>query len=331
MRCFGWKAPWLVIVGVFGLLLNGDIVRSDLFHGQPHFFLLLLIVAGILAFRKGQTLGGALAWAGVIVCKPFAGIFVLALLRRGQYREAIYTLGCSAGLFFASFLPFAANLGDAFRGWLGATRFHTSFPNIAKSTNESFNGFFTRIFSENPFSTPWVIAPELVAWLGFAFIALALAGVWFGASSKQERERLAPAERDAHDLVEFSLALGLVLVFGPLMEGPHVFMILPGVFGAAIIAEHRWRSAASNKMWWLAASVAWLGVLGVFLIPFASSLTHPTWLGHLEGLMILISLKFGAAVAAACVVAFIALRIDRAKTNSNRTASSFALQHESAS
>lgn len=312
MRSFGWKAPWVAVAGVFGLLINGHITRSDLFHGQPHFFLILLILTGIIAFQKGRALTGALTWAAVIVCKPFAGIFVLALVRRGQYREAIYTLGASAGLFVASFLPFAANAVDAFKGWIDATRFHTSFPNVAKPTNEAFNGFFTRIFSETPFSSPWIAAPGVIPWLAASLTLLALTAAWFSVSGKAARESVEPEERGARDMVEFSAALGFILCFGPLMEGPHVFMLLPGLFGATMIAERRWRLNAPGKALWLAAALCWTGVLGLFLIPFENALTNPFGLGHLQGAKIILSLPFGLAVAAGCVASLVALRADRA-------------------
>jgi len=310
-RGFGRKTPYKFIALIFGLMTLGAITRSDIFHVQPHFILLLLIAGGLYAFRQGRAVLGALLLGLVIVCKPFTGIFVFVFLRRGQIREALLTLFASGGLFAASFLPLLPRLQESFHGWVAASRFHTSSPNIAKGANETYVGLFNRLFTETPYSTPWIVAPHVVPWLSAAVLLVGVLGIYFGVPSKAQRAAEAPDERGAHDLLEFSLALGLIMACGPLMESPHVFMILPGVFGAAMLAQSRWRAGAANKSVWVAAAAAWGLILALFVYPRNDAIVNLYTLGHLEGLAILISVKTGVLVSVACWLSAAALVSDR--------------------
>jgi hypothetical protein len=102
MRHVSWRAPlgWVALAA--GVIMFGHIGRSDLYHGQPDFLLLLLLIAGLMRFRSNKPVSGALLWGAMIVVKPFLGAVVFFLIRRGQWRDAAATVGSSALRFCCS-------------------------------------------------------------------------------------------------------------------------------------------------------------------------------------------------------------------------------------
>lgn len=318
MRRFGRTVSYRWIVLAVGALMIGHITRSDIYNVQPNFILLLLIVVGIYQFSKNRLVSGSLAWAAVIVCKPFTGAMVFYLMRRGQWREALATLLASSLLFVGSFVPLLPISLEVFKSWLQASHWHSAFPNVAKPTNETFYGLFYRLFADNEFTTPWMVHPGVIQWLMIPVLLLAIGGIYFGVSSPGRRAATPLAEVGAHDLLEVGLTLGLVMSCGPLMEGPHMFMLLPGLFGAAMLAQTRWRANAPTKWWWLAAAASWSLIFAFFTIPISTPVVAPFSWGRLSGLEILVTAKFGFLTAFACISSALALWQERARPSRPR-------------
>src|SRR5690606_29565640 len=83
--------PWVVLI--CGALFVARAARSDLYHGQLNFLLLLLLLAGFLCWRQGRSASASGLWAVMICCKPFLGIVVFFLLRQRDWRTAALTVG----------------------------------------------------------------------------------------------------------------------------------------------------------------------------------------------------------------------------------------------
>lgn len=313
MRRVSWRAPlgWTALAA--GVLMFGHIGRSDLYHGQPDFLLLLLLVVGLMQFRAGKTYSGALAWGAMIVVKPFLGAVVFFLMRRGRWRDAIATIGASAILFGVSFLLFAPRLIEAMTGWLAASRWYTSVPNVAKPANQTFYGLFHRLFVDTEHSTPWVNAPGLVPWLMLPILALVIAGIYFGVSSKEEAAAATAEESGARDMVELCIPLGLFFALGPLTEAPHLYLLLPAFYGAGVLLARRWRAGGAAKTRWTLAVAPWLALMTLFAIPVGLAIVSPYQWPELSGAAILVSGLNGYLALAGSLLAAYALRAERAK------------------
>lgn len=311
LRGFGPKLSWGWVVLAAGVIIFGHIGRSDLFHGQPGFWLVTLFVFGLMQFRAGKDWSGAVAWALMIVCKPFLGVIVIYLLRRGAWTAAFKTMGAAALLFIAPFLAFGANAVNAFQGWLSATHWYTSIPNVAKPGNQSLNGFLIRLFSENPFTTPWIDAPTLIPVLmALALPAFAL-GIYLSVDGQAPRAQTPPSEGGGQDLLQATLIFGFIFAYGPLTEAPHMFLLLPALMGCGIILARRVQERAATVRPWTYAFIAWCITLSIFAIPFRFILLAPYAWGHLDGAQILLSFECGATALIASVLSVAALQADR--------------------
>jgi hypothetical protein len=312
MRKFGTRTPlsWIGVTG--GLLMLGHIGRTDLFHGQPSFVLLLLFLTGLLYHRQGAILRGALAWGAIIAVKPFLGAVVFYLLRRGQWRAAIATVAASGGLFFLGFLPFVARLPDAIQGWLEASRWYSSIPNVARPANQTAYGLFTRLFIDTQYSNPWLDAPVLVPILMIPVLLIVVAGIYFGVSGRTTASSndADNAECGARDLIEASLTLGLVMAMGPLAESPHLYLLLPAIFGSGIMLRLKWNTPQLRRSW-ATATGFWAALFIIFIIPYRAQLISTSQWAELTGVKILVSGLNGYIVLAACVFSAWALYSER--------------------
>lgn len=312
MRKFGTRTPLPWIGVTVGLLMLGHIGRTDLFHGQPSFVLLLLFLAGLLYHRQGAILRGALAWGAIIAVKPFLGAVVFYLLRRGQLRAAIATVAASGGLFFLGFLPFATRLPEAVQGWLEASRWYSTIPNVARPANQTAYGLFVRLFVDTEYSKPWLDAPLLVPILMVPVLLIVVASICFGISGRTTAYSHDPdnAERGARDLIEASLPLGLVMAMGPLAESNHLYLLLPAIFASGIMLHLKWGTPQLRRSWATAAGF-WAALFIIFIIPYRAQLISTSLWAKLTGVKILASGLNGYIVLAACVLSAWALYSER--------------------
>ena len=112
-------------------------------------------------------------------------------------------------------------------------------------------------------------------------------------------------------MVQMATVLGFALSCGPLMESPHCYMLLPGVFGSVLLAQRRWRENAATKWHWTAAALAWSLTMFWLVFPITLPVINLYMLGHVSGPMLLITVKMGLSVLASCVLTTVALVGDR--------------------
>jgi len=312
MRGFGHRTPWKWVVLLFSLFFAGHITRSDLYQVQPHFLLLLLIVLGLRFFALSKPIAGGVAWAAVFVCKPFTGALVFWLMRRGNWRAAFATLTAATVLFVGSFLPFLPDIIGGVKGWVTASGFHTGWPNVAKSGNETFYGLFHRLFGpETKFSIPWVEIPSIIPFLMIPFLMIAVVGIYFSVTGKSRTAAIPAEERSAQDMVQAATVLGFAMSCGPLMESPHCFMLMPGLIGSWLLARRRWAQNARTKWRWVAAAGAWSLTMLWLAFPITLPIINLYLLGKVSGPLLLVTVKMGLCLLASCVLTTFAVVGDR--------------------
>lgn len=303
MRNFSLRVPYPWIVLFCGILAIGRSGRSDLYHGQVNFPLLLLLVLGFLLWRARRKVWASLAWAIMINVKPFLGVLVVFLMRQRDWRTTFLTLALSAAILAGSFLPMYRQSVETFVGWRQVTSYYASPAWATNPLNQSFYGFLLRLFTHNEFSQAWADSPALVA-VGLALVsAVALTAVFLVSAP-------APEVKDSgeHDLLRLATVLAAFMSIGPVTEGDHLYILLPGLIMAVTLA---WRSVAAGaprRRWWLAAAAAWFCVFMGPLSPkqFVTHFVDRADWALLHGPGILLSgftavALLAAAVLTACV------------------------------
>jgi hypothetical protein len=294
--------PWIVFFS--GVVLLGRSARTDLYHGQLNFPLLLLLVAGFLAWRNGRNTLASVLWAIMMCGKPFLGIVVFFMARQGDWAGAARTVIMGATLFALSFLPFLGNAVEVFGDWREATQHYASAEWAVNPLNQSFHGLTLRLFTDNEFSRPWIVAPGLAAFLVAALGLIAAIVIFAGTAGRSKEE---PGE---YALLRLGIMIGGAMSVGPILEGDHLFFMLPGAFGAWAIAWCKVAIGAPRAGLWLAVSVAWAAALLPALSPWRLIMhfADPATWDRLQGVGILLSGFVAFALLAAVVLSTIALR-----------------------
>jgi len=318
-RRFGFAAPaHLALLGA-GLLLIGRTARADLMHGQLNFMLLLLLLLGLMAWRARRMWAAGAFWAVAICCKPFLGVVVFFLVRQKSWKAALATVAFSAILFWSSFLPTYPNVFDTFESWRETTRHYASIEYAANPLNQSFYALGLRLFTSNDYSEAWLIATPLALALLALAAVVAIATFWIIAAPGRAA---APDEAGAFDLLRFGAALAALLSIGPVTEGDHMFMVLPGVVGAMALTWRRIRADSPRQGLWIAMATAWLVLALVLAWPRQLLLyfgDESTWV-HLRGAGILLSGAYGVLLLTAAVFTAIVIRREFAVTRPGRPA-----------
>jgi hypothetical protein len=136
------------------VLLSLRPIMGDLIHGNINLFILLLVMAALVAFRRGRDLGAGLLLALAIACKVTPALFVPYLV----WKRAWKTLGgCAVGLvLFFGLVP------ACFLGWGLNARYlhswvdHMVVPFVVKGEvtsehqNQSLPGLICRLTTHNP-------------------------------------------------------------------------------------------------------------------------------------------------------------------------------------
>jgi alpha-1,2-mannosyltransferase len=210
----------------------------DVVQGQANLLILLLVTVGIAGIVRGKpAFGVALGAAAALKLTPFILLAWLLLDRR--IREAAWMIGAfTAVTAAAALLRFQDTV----------VFFGQVIPALASGTayyaNQSLAGVLARLFSVNPYTTPW-FAPSWSALL-LAAGAIALSALWFF------RTRHEPARLRA---VAF---IPLVPLLSSITWPHHLVLLLPMLWLAAI--------ALGERDWPVAPTVAAAGVLLIFSV-----------------------------------------------------------------
>jgi hypothetical protein len=308
LRGFGPKTDYRWVFLIAGVAMTGRMVRGDAYHGQINFLLLLLLLLGLKQLLSGRITRASAAWAVMIVFKPFMGIVVLYLLRRRFWKPAMLTVAFASVLFMASFLLVYPNAIETFAGWMQTSHWYTSLPFVAKPGNQSFYGLFMRLFAVSRHSDE----PKIVGALMLPIVGLALATFLFAVPSQPSVRLSSGLDDGPRALLEVGVTLALALSCGPLMEGDHVFVVLPGLFGAAMLAQNRMGGSSQHRILWLSAVIAWCVALCAVVPPLTVKFLEPyTWSIPLSGLKILGTGRVCTTLFVAAILSAAALWQDR--------------------
>ncbi|MBS0251957.1 MAG: DUF2029 domain-containing protein [Proteobacteria bacterium] len=262
-----------------------------------------MVVLGAVLWQRDHSIAAGLAWSFAIVTKPFLGLLVLFLLRKKDFKGAFATLAFSGSLFVGSFIFAFSDPLQIFQDWRTSTHWHTGLPNVAKPDNQTFYGFFNRLFVDAKYSTPIFDYPTAPLLLMIPVVALAIyIFVYAVSEQKNVGDRGGPKT-----FLEIAITLALFMACGPFMEGDHVFVLLPGLFGALLLYF------GSYDRRWLVASVLWLLAFANLFLPIGVNQFRPPYWPKLEGLMILRSLHYGLIFFVAAAYSGFVLHSDRMK------------------
>ncbi len=128
MRGFGEKLSWGAVALICGVISVSHLTRSEVFHGQADFTILLLLVLGLRFSTLQRPFATAVAWSIMMNIKPFLGIVVVHQLVTRRYKEAVYTLIAGGSIFALSFAVFGTDAIDAFLKWRASAAWYTSVP-----------------------------------------------------------------------------------------------------------------------------------------------------------------------------------------------------------
>jgi hypothetical protein len=311
LRRFGPVAGYQWVLIAIGVVLMSRVARADIVHGQINFLILLLLVFGLRQFLLGRPAAGSAAWAIIIVCKPFLGIIVLYLLLRKQWIPAALVVGLAAVLFGASFLPFGANAPTVFWDWLESSHWRTSLPIVAQGDNQSLYGMFMRMMTESYFSSPWFNLPSLVPWIMVPFVATASILTLCAVPRSPIPDNAIASGEGPISLVHIGILLGFALSCGPLMEGSHIFLVIPGLVGVAMMARRRLSAGAPSSDLWVVITGVWCLALITLAVPPALALFQPHTWGKQSGVYILASGRLGISLYVATLLTALTLWRER--------------------
>ncbi len=316
-RNFSTQFSWHFLTFFVGLVAVSHITRVDIYHGQINFLLLLLLVLGLSYYLDGRKKLSTVLWAFMIVLKPFMGVMVFFLLRRRDWWTAGFVVGASAVIFALSFMPMVENLWSTFFGWLEATRIYAQYDQAAKPDNQSFNGLFIRLFSENPFSVPYVNNPRLVNVLLLPVVGVAVWAYLYAVPAGTPL-REPPEQSRQRSLLELGLLIALSLSCGPLSLGDHLFVALPVLAASLMFTARSFANNSPNRFLWVTVCIAWglafIVLLSPVRLPFEVG-NPDTWGTKAEGLWIFISGRHGIAMMVASLLTAYVIRRDRSENH----------------
>jgi len=193
----------------------------DAAQGQANLLVLLLVSAGLAGIVQGKpTFGAALGVAAALKLTPL--ILLAWLLMERRFREAVSMLGAFAAVTAAAALLRFDDTLVFFRQVLPALASGTAY-----YANQSLAGLVSRVFSQNPYTAPWIT-------FSLGFLLPVAGGILLGGFWLWRMRGQPPLSR----AVAFIPLLPLLSS----VTWPHHLVILLPVFwlGAIALAERDW-------------------------------------------------------------------------------------------
>ena len=295
MRGFGEKLSWGAVALICGVISLSHLTRSEVFHGQADFTILLLLVLGLRFSTLQRPFATAVAWSIMINIKPFLGIVVVHQLITRRYKEAIYTLIASGSIFVLSFAAFGADAINAFLKWRASAAWYTSVPEIARFDNQSFYAFFSRICNATEYGVPLANCQSVVPFLMLPVIAAASVALVLTARSMMALSR-ANCLKPIHEMLAAGVVIAAIMSCGPTYYGDYIYLLLPGALGAYFIA-----SDGQDRTGWLVVTAIWCVALYSLALPISIRLTDTYHWSQLHGISHLAGIQNGT-VAMVCAI-----------------------------
>ena len=244
------------VVCLAATMLFGPVVVT-LHHGQINLLLLLSLVMFWVLSRSGRAGAASVCLLIAILLKTYPVVLLPLLACLGRKREVLYTSLLLVVTVALSCIILPSGLWSEWMTQIAPSGFYTRAPEglhqPAAIWNQSLNGIFCRLFTENEWSTPLVVNPELarVFTYGAAALVALLAGwgVW--------RCRSYPRSIDRMMLI----ALPSLYLVAPLSWEHHLVYLLP-VLLMLFTSEHSW-SVGNTR----ALRILVIGLWALFALP----------------------------------------------------------------
>jgi hypothetical protein len=209
----------LLLAGAFALTQP---VHKEWFLGQTDVFIACVIATSLWARQaRHPVLAGVLLGFACAV-KPAFILLIPFLLWKREFRYSLVSGASTLVLYFAPFLFLSSRiLSNQLTVW----RFWSS-QFVAFIHNDSPDGVFVRLFTNNPVVRPLHASPFIATllWVAVVVVVVVLCAAVV---------RRAPLRRDTATLLELGLIVEAVLLITPLSEWPYLVMLaipLVGVF-----------------------------------------------------------------------------------------------------
>lgn len=231
----------LLIAGAFALTQP---VHKEWFLGQTDVFIGCVVACSVWARQARRPLLAGVLLGSACAVKPAFALLIPFLLWKREFRFALVGAASTLALYFAPFLFLGSRLlSDQLTVW----RFWSS-QFIAFIHNDSPDGVFVRLFTNNPVVRPLHAAPWIATLLWIAVVVIV---VMLCASVV----RRAPMRRDTATLLEFGLIVEAVLLITPLTEWPYLVMLT-----IPLVSIYCWCREVGPTRRGVAAMAAGLGV-----------------------------------------------------------------------
>lgn len=261
LRAFAWRTPWPYVALVLGVALASRTARIDLYHGQVNFTLLLFIVGGLYYTTRNRPILAGILWGATVVIKPFLAVLIVYLLWRRAWRQAAAAAATGITLFAISGAIALAVDSGMLGDWWRSSRYDASPPFTTQTDNMSLVAMLQRMFSAEINTSPLV--DSALALNASSFALAAVLGVAWIVAMRYGR-RLSEL-RQPELLLEAGFVVALGMTFGPLTEGDHLYLTLPGLAGAAMLAAQAWGTAGARRP--VLALLAWLALFACVSSP----------------------------------------------------------------
>lgn len=213
-RC-GWPR-WMAVAVALPMFAAIEPVRETLGFGQVNLLLFALIMADMVALRKGWRWAGAgIGIATAIKLTP--ALFIVYFLVSRQWRAALTAVGATLAATAAAYLI----VPHESTAYFGSVLWQTERVGAADMTpNQSLAGLLSRLYDTTT-------APSLL-WIAFTLVLLAVG-----------LTRAAAAHAEGDELIAFTLVGLTANVVSPISWTHHLVWVVPAVIALADQALRR--------------------------------------------------------------------------------------------
>ena len=206
-------SPWFAVALAVPAVLAMEPIRLTLGEGQLNMFILALVLADVVAWRRGR------AWCGVGIglataLKLTPGLFIVFLALIGRGRAAALATGTALG---ATLVGFAVDPGASWQYWTSTLWDTSRVGRLGNPWNQSLLGLLAHVSSPG--------RPDRLLW---ALLAVGFAVLGLG--------RAVRVYRRGDDLAAVTLAGLTACLVSPISWVHHLYWVVPALVVLADVA-----------------------------------------------------------------------------------------------
>jgi alpha-1,2-mannosyltransferase len=206
-------SSWFSVALAVPVVLAMEPIRLTLGEGQLNMFILALVLADVVALRRGR------AWCGIGIglataCKLTPGLFIVFLALIGRRRAAVVATGTTLG---ATLLGFVVAPGTSWQYWTSTLWDTSRVGQLDNPWNQSMLGLLAHVSDPAP--------PDRLLW---ALLAAGVAVLGLG--------RAVRVYRRGDDLAAVTLAGLTACLVSPISWVHHLYWVVPALVVLADVA-----------------------------------------------------------------------------------------------